>query len=233
MLMEQIFAMGGGGFSDEKSPVLDNYILSLARRATPRICFVPTASGDSESYIVRFYRRFSQADCRPTHLELFRRTVVDLDAFARSQDIVYVGGGNVANMLGVWRLHGFDRALRGAGAEGTVLAGISAGSLCWFEQGITDSFGDPALAPMHGLGFLAGSNCPHYDGEAARRSAFQREIQAGMPSGLAVDDGVGLHFIDGRLHRVVSSRPAARAYRVGLHEGAVREDPIEPVCLEA
>src|SRR3954453_23098941 len=131
MASQQIFAMGGGGFSDEKSPVLDDYILGLARCATPRICFVPTASGDSESYSVKFYRRFSLADCRPTHLELFRRTVSDLDAFARVQDIIFVGGGNVANLLAVWRLHGFDKALRGAVAEGTLLAGTSAGSLCW------------------------------------------------------------------------------------------------------
>lgn len=117
----------------ESSPVLDDYILGLARRDRPRICFVPTASGDSDNYTVRFYKRFSGAACEPTHLELFRRNVRDLAAFARTQDIFYVGGGNVANLLAVWRLHGFDQVLRGAYNDGAVLAGISAGSLCWFE----------------------------------------------------------------------------------------------------
>lgn len=233
MASQQIFAMGGGGFSDEKSLVLDDYILGVARQRSPRICFVPTASGDNENYIVRFYRRFSAVDCRPTHLELFRRSVTDLDAFACSQDIIYVGGGNVANLLAVWRLHGFDRALRGALGQGTVLAGISAGSICWFQSGVTDSFADPALSPVEGLGFLSGSNCPHYDGDAARRPAFHRLIQAGMPSGLAADDGAGLHFLAGKLHRVVSSRAKARAYRVALDGNSVREDVIAAEYLDA
>src|SRR5690348_12899493 len=131
----QIVALGGGGFSMETSPALDDYILSLARRHTPRICFIATASGDNENYIVRFYRRFAAAACKPSHLELFRRSVDDLAAFAREQDIVYVGGGNTANLLAIWRLHGFDQALYSAYQNGTVLAGISAGSLCWFEAG--------------------------------------------------------------------------------------------------
>lgn len=227
MPAQQIFAMGGGGFSDEKSPVLDDYILSLARNDRPRICFVPTASGDNESYIVRFYRRFTGADCRPRHLELFRRTLRDLEVFARDQDIFYVGGGNVANLLAVWRLHRFDLALKAALVGGTVLAGLSAGSLCWFEAGVTDSFAEPELSSITGLGFLPGSNCPHYDGEAARRPAFTKFIAEGMAAGFAADDGVGLHFMDGALHRVVSSRERARAYRVELIDGEVREQPLE------
>ena len=211
----------------ETSPLLDDHLLGLARSDRPRICFVATASGDNENYIVRFYRRFSNAACRPTHLELFRRSVTDLDAFARSQDIFYVGGGNVANLLAIWRLHGFDSSLRGALEGGAVLAGVSAGSVCWFESGVTDSFGDPELSPIDGLGFLQGSNCPHYDGEAARRPAFHRLVKDGMADGLAADDGVALHFVDGNLHRVVSSRPNAHAYRVQRDGDAVREVVIE------
>jgi len=223
MPAQHIVALGGGGFSMEKSPVLDDYILGLARGDLPRICFVPTASGDSENYIVRFYRRFTSAACRPSHLELFRRSVRDLVEFARSQDIFYVGGGNVANLLAVWRLHGFDQALRIAHGEGAVLAGVSAGSLCWFEHGVTDSFADPELSACDGLGFLAGSHCPHYDGEAERRPAFTRLVQSGMPSGFAADDGAALHFVDRQLLRVVSSRPAARAYHVACMDGEVLE----------
>jgi dipeptidase E len=226
----QIIALGGGGFSMETAPALDDYILGVVDRPRPRVCFVGTASGDNENYIVRFYRRFSGAACQPTHLDLFRRSGHDLAEFAATQDVFYVGGGNTANMLAVWRLHGFDAVLRNAVRQGTLLAGISAGSVCWFECGVTDSFG-PELQRIDGLGLLPGSNCPHYDGEAARRPAYHRLIRAGMPAGVAADDGVALHFVDGGLHRVVSSRPTAKAYRVELDSGDVRETPIEPDYL--
>ncbi|MBE7479595.1 MAG: peptidase E [Polyangiaceae bacterium] len=221
----QIVALGGGGFSMEVNPALDDFILGLARSPCPRICFVPTASGDNENYVVRFYKRFSTAQCRPTHLELFRRSVTDLAAFAKEQDVIFVGGGNTANMLAVWRLHDFDGALRGALESGSLLAGISAGSICWFEQGITDSFG-PELNPLAGLGFLPGSNCPHYDGEPKRRPAYHAQVLAGMKAGYAADDGVALHFVDGSLADVVSSRPGASAYRVEAVGGQIVETPI-------
>lgn len=230
MSTRHIVALGGGGFSMEESPVLDDYVLGLARNARPKICFVATASGDNENYIVRFYRRFNRADCTPTHLELFRRTVADLADLAKSQDIIYVGGGNTANMLAIWRLHGFDEALRQASASGTVLAGISAGSICWFEAGVSDSFGGQ-LTSLEGLGLLSGSNCPHYDGEAARRPGYHRLIQGGIPAGIATDDGAALHFTDGQLHRVVSSRPNARAYRVHLAGTEAVESVIVPDYL--
>jgi dipeptidase E len=208
----------------ETSRALDDYILGLARRDEPRICFVPTASGDSDNYIVRFYKRFTGGSTEPTHLELFRRTVDDIAEFLTSQDIIYVGGGNSANML-AWRIHGVDIAIRRALEEGTVLAGVSAGSLCWFEWGVTDSFG-PKLGRVEGLGILKGSNCPHYDGDPLRRPAYHAFVAAGMPAGFANDDGAALHFVDGSLHRVVVSRPSAKAYRVELEDGKVEETPI-------
>lgn len=214
----------------EGSPALDDYILGLAGKDRPNVCFLPTASGDSDSYIVRFYRRFKAEICGPTHLDLFRRTVTDLDAFASTQDIFYVGGGNSANMLAIWQRHGFDRVLKSAYDQGKVLAGLSAGSICWFECGVTDSFGGD-LARLDGLGFLTGSHCPHYDGEPTRRPAYHRLIQAGMPGGLAADDGVALHFSNGELLRVVASRPSAKAYRVELVAGEVTETEIEPERL--
>lgn len=230
MSEQHIVALGGGGFSMEESPVLDDYVLALSRNSHPKVCFVATASGDNENYIVRFYRRFNRAHCVPTHLELFRRTVADLAELAKSQDIIYVGGGNTANMLAIWRLHGFDEALRRASASGTVLAGISAGSICWFEAGISDSFGGP-LTSLEGLGLLSGSNCPHYDGEAARRPGYHRLIQSGVPAGIATDDGAALHYTNGQLHRVVSSRPNARAYRVQLEGAQAVESVIVPDYL--
>ncbi len=231
MLDQHVVALGGGGFSTESSPLLDDYILRLARERRPRICFVPTASGDNENYIVRFYRRFMSSDCQPCHLELFRRSVEDLGGFARAQDIIYVGGGNVANLLAIWRLHRLDVALREALAEGCVLAGVSAGSLCWFESGVTDSFGSPELSPIQGLGFLPGSNCPHYDSEPARRRAYAKLIGEGMTDGIAADDGVALHFRNGLLHRTLSSRAGANAYHVARDASGVREVVIEPELL--
>ena len=133
--------MGGGGFSMEpENPLLDRFVLSLARSARPRVCFVPTAGGDAEGYVARFYRAFSAFDCRPTDLQLFARTVNDLRAFVLEQDVVYVGGGSTANLLAVWRTHGLDRVLAEAWAEGVVLCGISAGMNCWFSGSVTDSF---------------------------------------------------------------------------------------------
>jgi dipeptidase E len=157
--VRHIVAMGGGGFSsgDAESHRLDDYVLDLTGEGSPRVCFVATASGDADSYIVRFYEAFPADRCRPSHLSLFRRTVIDLRRFILDQDVVYVGGGNTANLLAVWRAHGLDVILREAWTRGVVLCGLSAGALCWFEGGTTDSFG-PELAPLKdGLGLLAGS----------------------------------------------------------------------------
>ena len=225
----QIVALGGGGFSMEPdNPLLDDYILGLAGRDQPRVCFVPTASGDQDSYVVQFYRAFARRGCRATHLPLFQRQITDLRGFIMEHDVVYVGGGNTANLLAVWRTHGLDQVLREAWASGVILCGISAGALCWFEAGVTDSFG-PTLMPLHnGLGLLPGSCCPHYDGEPQRRPVYQRSVAEGMPGGLAADDGCGLHFRDTTLAEVVASRPAARAYRVDRSgaDGGVTETPL-------
>lgn len=230
MVDQQIIALGGGGFSTEESPLLDDYILSECNKDNPRICFVPTASADSDTYIVRFYRRFAPTNCRATDLQLFKRQVTDLEDFACSQDVIYVSGGNTVNMLAVWRAHEFDNALKAALSSGTILAGISAGSICWFEQGVTDSIG-PELQQMDCLGFLSGSNCPHYDGEAKRRPAYHRLVTSGMLGGYAADDGVGLHFINGCLRHVVSSRPESKGYKVELNGSAVTETTLDTQFL--
>ena len=160
--------MGGGGFAMEPdNPLLDDHVLALARRRRghdrPRVSFVPTASGDSDSYIATFYAAFARRS-EASHLALFDRKVEDLEAFALGQDAIYVGGGNTANMLAIWRAHGLDRVLARAWEAGVVLAGLSAGSICWFESGTTDSFG-PLAAFSGALGLLPGSHSPHYDGE--------------------------------------------------------------------
>jgi dipeptidase E len=213
----RIVAMGGGGFSMEPdNPLLDEFVLSLARSSQPRVCFLPTASGDSDSYVTSYYRAFAALDCRPGDLRLFDRSVLDLESFILAQDVIYVGGGNTANLLAVWRAHGVDRVLRRAWEEGVVLCGLSAGMNCWFTQSLTDSFGASRLVPLYeGLGLLPGSSCPHYDGEAQRRPTFHRLISAGeLTDGWAADDGAALVFEGETLSEVVASRPDAVGYRV-------------------
>lgn len=225
MAERHIVAMGGGGFSMEpRNPKLDDFVLSLARRRRrPRVCFVGTASGDSDYYIRRFHEAFPPSRAAATHLTFFDRTVSDLKSFAMDQDVVYVGGGSTANMLAVWRLHGLDKVLRAAWNAGVVMAGISAGAICWFEDGLTDSFGMPFRGLNDGLGFVRGACSPHYDGERERRPALMRLIKRGFPPTLALDDGAAAHFVGRRLEEIVSSRRKARAMRVELIKGAVVE----------
>ena len=232
MTDRHIVALGGGGFSDARDATpLDRYVLSLSERPRPRVCFVPTASGDAAAYIERFYSAFTPLECEPSHLSLFQSPHPSLPEDLASKDVVYVGGGSTANMLAVWRLHGVDRALRTAWESGVVLCGISAGSLCWFEGGITDSFGE-LRAFTNGLGLLRGSNCPHYDVEPGRRPAFHRAIAAGeLGGGSAADDGVALHFVGSELVEAVAERETAAAYRVE-GGGRVEEARIEPRLLE-
>jgi len=164
-------------------------------------------------YITKFYEAFGER-AQATHLGLFGRPRPDMAAVLTGQDIIYVGGGNTANMLAVWRVHGVDRMLREAWEHGVILTGVSAGMICWFEAGVTDSFG-PLAALRDGLGFLPGSACPHYDGEKDRRPTYHGLVRARFPAGYAADDGAALHFVDTRLEVCVASRPTAGVYWVG------------------
>jgi dipeptidase E len=222
----QIIALGGGGFSIEPNNLaLDRYILAQARVSAPAVSFVPTASGDSDNYVVRFYMAYLGLPCRPSHLPLFRRTP-DLRSYILAQDVIYVGGGNTKSMLAVWREWGLPELLREAWESGIVLAGISAGAICWFEQGLTDSFAD-RLRVLDCLGFLAGSCCPHYAGEAERRPAYHQLLHHGeIAPGFAIDDGAAIHFTNNRVHRIVASRMGATAYRVYAAGAEVREEPM-------
>lgn len=221
-------AIGGGAVWERPDHPFDPLILSLARRARPRVCYLGTAGGDAEPAVVRFYRRFTTLDCQPADLPLFARDVEDLAAFVRGVDVFWVGGGSTANLLAVWRAHGLDDLLRGAWQDGAVLAGISAGMNCWFECSTTDSFG-PALAPLHdGLGLLSGSACPHYDAEPQRRPLYRRLVDEGFPAGYAVDDEAALVFSGRELVEAVAAQEGATAYRVG--PGA--ETPLKARVLE-
>ena len=229
----QIVAIGGGGFSAE-IPSVDDFVVSLVDAPRPRICFVPTASGDSAQYMVRFYEAFPARSFDTSVLELIGRHVRDVASFLGEQDVIYIGGGNTANMLSIWRTHGVDVALRDAWNAGVVLAGTSAGANCWFQASATDSFllgtADPLL---DGLGLLAGSFCPHYDGEAARRPSFNDLIGHGaLPPGLGCDEPAAVHFIGTVISQVVTAREGACAYSVvPAGDGAATETPIQARLL--
>ncbi len=229
---KHILAMGGGGFSMEPDNLkLDKYLLSLVKKDKPKVCFVSTASGDSKEYIERFYNSFSNLLCEPSNLALYRPPEEDLREFVMDKDIFYVGGGNTRNLLVLWKEWGLDLLLKEALEKGAVLAGISAGSICWFDQGLTDSV-TGKLLPLSCLGILKGSNCPHYHGEEKRRPSYQKSILNGsMKDGIACDDGVAAHFINGELSKFVSSRKGANAYKVELTEIGILETRIKPELL--
>jgi peptidase E len=205
--------MGGGGFMMDAESPLDGFLLSLAPVDRPRVCFVPTPAADRDAVIAAFFEAFASRDCEPTCLRLWGTPYNPADLLA-DQDVIYVSGGNTANALALWRLHGVDAALRAAWERGAVLGGVSAGANCWFQASVTDSFG-PRLAPLRdGVGLLPGSFCPHYDGEELRRPTYTALVADGFPPGYAADDGAALHFAGTDLVEVVASRPGAQAYRV-------------------
>jgi dipeptidase E len=232
-----LFAMGGGGFTMEPgNPLLDDFVLSLAPPGLrePRILFLPTASGDTTAQINAFYARFSSRMCVPEHLPLFRLQEIErpLEELVLSQQIVYVGGGSMRNLLAIWRAHGLDSLLIEAWRRGIVLAGLSAGAMCWFQGGVTRSSGPPTA--IAGLGLLEGSLTVHADGEPERLPVWLASVRDGtLPGGWAVDDGVGLLFSGSRLRRIVSSRPGAGAQRVDAIAGELVRARLEPELLGA
>jgi dipeptidase E len=229
----QIVAIGGGGFSDgAENLLLENFVLGLANKLRPKVCFVPTASGDSEQYLLKFYASFAKLPATAAHLPLFQLAVTNLRSYVLGQDIIYVGGGNTRNMLVLWHEWGLDVIFREALEKGTILCGVSAGSICWFEQGLSDSVAAGELLPLNCLGFLRGSNCPHYDGEPLRKPCFHRLIsEESMVGGYAADDWVGLHFVGSKLHQIVSAKPNANAYEVSRNGDGTHEKVMSPVLL--
>jgi peptidase E len=225
--MRQVVAMGGGGWMMD-DPLLDRFVTDLAPTGRPKICFLPTASGDHPAS-EGFFGAFPADRFEASILRLFDREVADLEAFLRAQDVVYVGGGNTVSMLAVWRAHGVDTALRAAYDAGVVMAGISAGANCWFEACTTDSFQLGRADPLRdGLGFVAGSFTPHFDAEPARRPAVLELVgSGGLPAGYACDEFAAVHLVDGELREAVGSRPGARAFRVDAVDGATRETPLD------
>jgi peptidase E len=209
--------MGGGGFScGFEDAALDLFALSMTGRSTPRVCLLPTASGDPEAQIGRFYGFLHERACDPSHVPLFRLAdsgIGDLHEHLMSQDLIYVGGGSLMNLLAIWRVHEIDVILRDAWQAGVVLCGLSAGSMCWFEHGITTSTGVPTV--RRGLGFQRGSNSVHSSSQPGRRRVHRDAVASGRaPAGYVVDDGAALFFKGTRLHEVVAGRDRAGAWRL-------------------
>jgi len=225
MAERNIVGLGGGGSTDAETRRLLTYVVGLAGKPSPRVCVVPTAVGDDAGMVLRAYGLLPNSAAL-SHLPFFPWPPENLHHFVFEHDVVFVSGGNTANMLAIWRVHGFDEILREAWEAGIVLTGWSAGMICWFEAGVTDSFGPQLEGMRDGLGFLAGSACPHYDGEELRRPVYTKLVAEGFPPGVAADDCVGLHYVGTELAEVVSVREGAGAYRVD----AGGEEPL-PVRL--
>jgi dipeptidase E len=235
MTERHIVGMGGGGFHTEpENPLLDDFVLSLSRRSPARICLVPTASGDYRELIIRFYRAFS-GRAIATDLTLLGSPQLptnpprstQLESFVLEQDIIYVSGGNAVNMLALWRAHGLDRVLRKAWEQGVVMAGMSAGLICWFEEFIDSSLTGKPTRMRDGLGMLKGSASPHYDVAPARRAGYRSLVEQGLAEGYGVDESAALHFQGTEFVEAVCSRPDAAAYRIARGaDGQVAEEKV-------
>jgi dipeptidase E len=223
--------MGGGGFSEEPdNPLLDRFFFSLSDKEKPKVCFISTASGDSLTYIDKFYINMKKHNVEASHLSLFNGPKGSLRDYVLDKDVIYVGGGNTRNLIVLWKEWGLDQILKEAYQAGKVLGGISAGSICWYEEGVTDSI-PGQLNAWPCLGILKGSNCPHYDGDRERRPAFHRLVLSGMRPGIACDDGVAAVFENEDFVEFVSSRPAARGYLIKKVGDKIEEIEVKPRFL--
>ena len=226
-----IIAIGGGGFGrNPNQPVIEKYIIEQSTVEKPNVCFIPTASAEDSAYIVNFYTAFSKLNCSPMHTNFFQRTP-RLDSIINKQDIIYVGGGNTKSMLAVWQEWKLDKLLIKAYKRGAILCGVSAGSICWFEKGITDSWASN-LNIMDCIGFIKGCCCPHYDGEADRKPSVEKFlIDSKIDSCFALDDGAALHYKNGQIHTAVSFYKGAHAYKVNVKNGTVCHQTLKGISI--
>lgn len=226
-----IIAIGGGGFgANPGQGIIEAYILKQTKKKKPKICFIPTATGDNEAYKVNFYSTFSKLNCEPTHLDFFKRTP-DLKKLILNQDAIFVGGGNTKSMLAVWRDWGLDKILRTAYRNGVVMSGVSAGAICWFHQGVTDSWSSD-LKIMSCLNFIKGTCCPHYDEEPERKPAVKKFLISGKIKDVyAIDGGVALHIKDEKEFKSVVFRKDKESYRTFLEKKEIVEKKFRKIIL--
>ena len=230
--MRQVIAIGGGGFGrTQKSHLIEQYILDQSSQEKPNICFIPTATGDLDPYVVNFYTVFSKLNCNPSHISFFKRTM-DLEEHILNQDVIFVGGGNTKSMLAVWKDWGLDLILKKAYDQGAVMSGVSAGAICWFEQGLTDSWASE-LKMMPCMNFISGNCAPHYDEEPQRRPATKKLLQDNAISFMyGIEGGAALHFINEQPEKTVRFQKNKHSYNVTLKDSTVSEKPYPIKELE-
>ena len=230
-MKRQIIAIGGGGFGRNPGEgIIENYILNQSNAKKPNICFIPTATGDNEAYKNNYYATFTKLNCNPVHLDFFKRTP-DLQSLINEQDVIFVGGGNTKSMLAVWKDWGLDLILHEAYKNGVVMSGVSAGAICWFEQGITDSWSKD-LKVMDCLGFVKGACCPHYDEEPQRRPSLKKFLsQQILESCYAVDGGSALHIQDEKEFGSIAFSENKKSFHVELKNDKVVENsfPVKDI----
>ena len=228
---KQIIAIGGGGFGRNPGVgIIEKYILDQSDKDTPNICFIPTATGDSESYKVNYYSTMTKLDCNPTHLDFFKRTP-NLEELIQMQDIIFVGGGNTKSMLAVWREWGLDIILKNAYESGTIMSGVSAGAICWFEKGITDSWANN-LNVLECLGYTKGNCCPHYDEEPERKPSLSNFISNGeIGDCFAIDGGCALHLKNDRVFKAISFKDGKNSFLVEKENKDIIETTLPSISL--
>ncbi len=228
---KQIIAIGGGGFGRNPGVgIIEKYILDQSDKDTPNICFIPTATGDSESYKVSYYSTMTKLNCNPTHLDFFKRTP-NLEELIQVQDVIFVGGGNTKSMLAVWREWGLDIILKNAYESGTIMSGVSAGAICWFEKGITDSWAN-SLNVLDCLGFTKGNCCPHYDEEPERRPSLSQFIlDENLDKCFAIEGGCALHLKNDQVYKAISFKNTKDSFLVQKRNESIEETVLPRINI--
>ena len=226
-----IIAIGGGGFGrNPNHRKIEKYILELTGKGKPNVVFFPTASAENQAYIIQFYKCFTKISCEPSHVTFFQRTP-RLDSIINKADVIYVGGGNTKSMLAVWQEWKLDKLLLKAYNNGKILCGVSAGAICWFEQGITDSWASN-INVMDCLGFLPEMACPHYQEEKDRRPDVHKMLKQGKCGpGWAIDGGAAVHFKNGKYYKSIQFYSDSYVHYVSIKNGVVNEDKKEMYLL--
>ena len=226
-----IIAIGGGGFgANPGQGIIEEYILKQTKKKNPKICFIPTATGDNEAYKVNYYSTFTNLNCFPSHLDFFKRTP-DLKELILNQDAIFVGGGNTKSMLAVWREWGLDKILKKAYLNGTVMSGVSAGAICWFQNGITDSWASN-LKMMPCLNFIKGTCCPHYDEEPERKPVVKNFLLRNKIKNVyAVDGGAALHIKDEKIFKSIIFKKNKSSYLVDVKKKNINEKSFKKIIL--
>ena len=227
--MKQIIAIGGGGFGREiKDLKIEKYIVDQSANTNPSICFIPTATGDDTTYIENFYKTFDSLGCKTSHLDFFKRTI-KLKEHIDDQDIIFVGGGNTKSMLAVWKDWGLDNILKNAYENGTIMSGVSAGAICWFEKGITDSWKDhQSILPC--LSFVKGVCCPHYD-EEPERIPYVKEIlqEKKINKCIAIEGFCALHLINDEPKYSINFGTKNKCYEVTHKNSKIMHNQIKDI----